>query len=833
MSNKRDYEIIWNVTTNSIKLPNISVFNTDVNIFNFKLYVERGTGKHIVRATHDELAKYKIVLKTVKKKTNTYITHDGVLDVTDNFFLFDLPEKFSNAVDSYNCQLFLTDDKNTADITTDDEVVTSNPFTYSIKPSITTDLNGAIESNPDKPILEELIAEVKGLSGLDPDATETLLSPYEKKVNIPRKTLIEDGKIYLAKSDGTKIDSGTTLPLGVKREDLVVVNNAVTMTNSDVQNITISVDTTVTLPSNVINQELHLNVKCNTKDSILTFKNGNETTKLKLAANSYNVFQISANGSDYIIERKSTDYPELTEDEINSGITNEGMDLSNYQTKTDATLTTTSKKIVGAINELDEQFNTIAKKTSVENGKLYLLQEDGTKIDVGTTLPTGSGDTSNLSIRKVNIDEIFTLDAELPKNFTITNNLTNATNNNSATNVTEGNSYTATISPNSNYAITSITVTMGEVDITSSAVNGNNINITSVTGNIIITVITTSTLIPCTKITLNNNNLSFTTKETQTLIATVEPLDTDDTVTWKSSNDSIATVVGGIVTPIRTGSCAITATCGSKSATCNVTITLPLQSFTITNNLTNCTSNNSNTSIQEGSSYNATITATSDYSISNTSITMGGVNITSTAYSNGVITISQVTGNIVITITAIKVVNVVTDGLVKSLYDVTSSTTIDNANSTYFNINNEEFTVFAKCTITADTTNYATTLGGSAHPLTMQIAWNGEVAMILQVSDGTSNTYPALNPTFAIDTTSYDQTGESVFLAFVGNKSNIRAYMNNVLKSGTLSFSDKTYTPPTSIKVGGTNKKVTWLYYNRVLTAEELTQNYTALGGVV
>lgn len=393
MSNKRNYEIVWNVTTNSVKLPQISVFNTDKNIFNFKLYIEHGTGKNIVRAKHDELAEYKVVLKTVKKKTNTYITHDGVLDTIGDFFLFDLPEKFSNAVDSYNCQLFLTDDKNTEDITTDDEVVTSNPFTYAVKPSITTDLNGAITSNPDLPIVENLINELKVLAGLTLEDPNTVFGDYEKKVDVPKKTLIEDGKIYLAKSDGIKIDSGTTLPLGVKREDLVVSNNSVTMTKSDVQNITISADTTVVLPSNVINQELYLNAKCNTKDSILTFKNGTETTKLKLAANSYNVFQISANGSDYIIERKSTDYPELTDEEINAGISNEGIDLSDYQTKTDASLKTISKTIVGAINENSSQIKDKANKVDLEVERKRI--DNFTKLGEGST----TGDAELIDIR--------------------------------------------------------------------------------------------------------------------------------------------------------------------------------------------------------------------------------------------------------------------------------------------------------------------------------------------------------------------------------------------------------------------------------------------------
>ena len=77
-------------------------------------------------------------------------------------------------------------------------------------------------------------------------------------------------------------------------------------------------------------------------------------------------------------------------------------------------------------------------------------------------------------------------------------------------------------------------------------------------------------------------------------------------------------------------------------------------SYTITNTLTNCSSNNRATSITENSSYNATITARGGYVLSTATITMGGIDITSSAYNNGVINIRQVTGNIVITVNAIE-----------------------------------------------------------------------------------------------------------------------------------------------------------------------------------
>lgn len=72
------------------------------------------------------------------------------------------------------------------------------------------------------------------------------------------------------------------------------------------------------------------------------------------------------------------------------------------------------------------------------------------------------------------------------------------------------------------------------------------------------------------------------------------------------------------------------------------------KSYSITNNLTNVTNSNTTKNIAENGSYSATLTAT-EGEINSVTITMGGVDITSTAYSNGNISIPTVTGNIVIT----------------------------------------------------------------------------------------------------------------------------------------------------------------------------------------
>lgn len=72
----------------------------------------------------------------------------------------------------------------------------------------------------------------------------------------------------------------------------------------------------------------------------------------------------------------------------------------------------------------------------------------------------------------------------------------------------------------------------------------------------------------------------------------------------------------------------------------------------IATSLTHATISNAQTSIADGEGYTATISAASGYTLDSVTVTMGGVDITSTAYSNGTITIAAVTGNVTITAVA-------------------------------------------------------------------------------------------------------------------------------------------------------------------------------------
>ena len=80
--------------------------------------------------------------------------------------------------------------------------------------------------------------------------------------------------------------------------------------------------------------------------------------------------------------------------------------------------------------------------------------------------------------------------------------------------------------------------------------------------------------VPVTGVTLSQTTAEITVGgDTLTLTATVAPENaTDKTVKWTTSDETIATVVDGVVTAVAAGEVTITAKAGDQSATCKVTV---------------------------------------------------------------------------------------------------------------------------------------------------------------------------------------------------------------------------------------------------------------------
>lgn len=164
---------------------------------------------------------------------------------------------------------------------------------------------------------------------------------------------------------------------------------------------------------------------------------------------------------------------------------------------------------------------------------------------------------------------------------------------------------------------------------------------------------------PVNSITLNKHSLMLAVGMSEKLLVTIDPPDAyDRTVTWSSSPQGIVSVAqDGTVMALQDGRATVTASCGGKTDSCSVTA-VQMNYYSVTNNLTNVTNSNSASSVLEGESYSATLSVSSDYNLTDVQITMGGSNITSSAYNGETreIYIASVTGNITITASATKIV---------------------------------------------------------------------------------------------------------------------------------------------------------------------------------
>ena len=202
----RDYLIKINVKQSTIDVPKMTFWNTDKKTSNMfvQLVINMSTNELISQyVTVQNATDYKITLNVIKPKTKQYKTIEAtLLNEEKALFEIDLPDEFTDQVGDYSFEFEVS-----SKVDSNDESITTSNGTYKVNGSILTNLNEETSSSPDLPILKQLIEQVKSLQGGD-------LTGYQKKNDAAQKTIVEDGKLYLTKLDGTKLDDGTTLPTG-------------------------------------------------------------------------------------------------------------------------------------------------------------------------------------------------------------------------------------------------------------------------------------------------------------------------------------------------------------------------------------------------------------------------------------------------------------------------------------------------------------------------------------------------------------------------------------------------------------------------------------------
>ena len=316
--------------------------------------------------------------------------------------------------------------------------------------------------------------------------------------------------------------------------------------------------------------------------------------------------------------------------------------------------------------------STFHDKTSdvTSSGNNYSFKHDD-KASAGTyrmaiRVTTSSGETVTSNIFTVTITSGVSVDTY----YTVKYNLNNASSSNTNTSVKKGSSYSTTISPASNYRITKIYCVMGGTDISSSTVSGNNINIPNVTGEINITVTTevissggTDTYYPVNYHLHNATSTNSVTsiKKGSSYSTTVAPesgyritkiycvMNGDDISdsTVNGNNVYVGNVIGEIHITVYTEAIS-----GTKI-------------YTVTRNVTNCTSTGSDTlDTSITTTFQSVVAPNDGYTLKTLTVSMGGVD-----YTNGLdvitdmewngkpaklITIKNVNGNIVINAVAEK-----------------------------------------------------------------------------------------------------------------------------------------------------------------------------------
>lgn len=177
-----------NLDDSSIEYSNkIKFYNTDKNISNLYVKIKKTNNDGVtVDLIETDLAGLTLKLAAIKPKTNQFREITGVLtkeleEYTCAIYKFELSSEFTNQVGIVHAQFNLSDGLENG------EDVTIDPFAYEIKASKLTGLNAEIISNPDLPILKQLIREVQKTNYID-DENISKFNAYsnemvEKKIN--------------------------------------------------------------------------------------------------------------------------------------------------------------------------------------------------------------------------------------------------------------------------------------------------------------------------------------------------------------------------------------------------------------------------------------------------------------------------------------------------------------------------------------------------------------------------------------------------------------------------------------------------------------------------
>ena len=305
---------------------------------------------------------------------------------------------------------------------------------------------------------------------------------------------------------------------------------------------------------------------------------------------------------------------------------------------------------------------------------LIFTMDDGTTEDVGV-IPADFSDDAKQALRAVLDNALFATDPSfmldtlydalglgvvIVNEFTFYCNLHNCVGNvPSGTKIRAGNGFSMTITPNDGYTLdgAEVYLVMGGENITDTCYSNGVVDIPEVKGDVSIVVAARSASTESFYVYSALVNMTSSTpgrvevNKGDSFEATLTPnygytLDGAELTVKMAGKDITATAYSGgrVYIESVTGEVHIDGVAAEQTR------------FSITNNLTGATTNNTAVSVYSGKPYSAKITALTGYTMTGARVVvkMGAVDVSS-AYANGTVYISAVTGDIVITVEAVEV----------------------------------------------------------------------------------------------------------------------------------------------------------------------------------
>ena len=340
----RDFYVTVDVKTSKVGNGNFSFFVTDKNTSNFfvKLGINMNDNSLISNFVALENAiNYRLRLIVVKPNNEVKSIFGQLMNEEEGIFQFNLNEEYKDLLGQYKCEFWVY---STVDIV--EEIVTTDPFIYTIKPSVVNDVDDVIKKDSQYPLLFQLITELEQLQN------ETHLINENTRELQQQTEMLQENTKELKENFDELIDTGIKkfieefVPGYVEteiEEELESINNNISnIINENITDINHSIDNINDRVSNTESDIRDINVKNYEQDMNL---------KCLFSHTSYSVdAEFQGNSTKLINSKSGTGYINIVEGNTKVNVSSQKNNI-----------TLTKSYVPEGVNHIQLQYNGKAK----------------------------------------------------------------------------------------------------------------------------------------------------------------------------------------------------------------------------------------------------------------------------------------------------------------------------------------------------------------------------------------------------------------------------------------------------------------------------------------